>query len=90
MHSQVGHNFFPRLSTSDERQWTWLDEGLNTFFANTWRSKQGHWPILKEEGQPIKIVGLHEGDKANISPIMTNSESIFQFGNTLYENLLQL
>ena len=28
---EVGHNFFPMIINSDERQWTWMDEGLNTF-----------------------------------------------------------
>ena len=28
---EVGHNFFPMIVNSDERQWTWMDEGLNSF-----------------------------------------------------------
>ena len=28
---EVGHHFFPMIINSDERQWSWMDEGLNTF-----------------------------------------------------------
>ncbi len=78
---EVGHNYFPMIVNSDERQWTWMDEGLNTFLQ--FIAEQA-W----EEGYPSR-----RGDAANITaymksnnqvPIMTNSESILQFGNNAY------
>jgi len=78
---EVGHNYFPMIVNSDERQWTWMDEGLNTFLQ--FLAEQA-W----EEGYPSR-----RGDAANITsymksnnqvPIMTNSESILQFGNNAY------
>ena len=28
---EVGHNWFPMIINNDERQWMWMDEGLNSF-----------------------------------------------------------
>ena len=80
---EVGHNFFPMIVNSDERQWTWMDEGLNTFCQ--YMAEQ-EWDINypSRRGPAYKIVDYMKGDKSNISPIMTNSESIFQFGNNAY------
>ena len=80
---EVGHNFFPMIVNSDERQWTWMDEGLNTFVQYLTESEwSDHYPHRR--GPAAKIVPYMKGDKANISPIMTNSESIKQFGNNAY------
>ena len=80
---EVGHNYFPMIINSDERQWTWMDEGLNTFLQyiteQTW--ERG---FPSRRGAASKIVDYMKGDKSNISPIMTNSESIHQFGNNAY------
>lgn len=80
---EVGHNFFPMIVNSDERQWTWMDEGLNTF---TQYLAEMEWDINypSRRGPAYKIVDYMKGDKSHISPIMTNSESIFQFGNNAY------
>ena len=80
---EVGHNYFPMIVNSDERQWTWMDEGLNTFLQ--YLSEQ-HWErdYPSRRGQAEKIVDYMKGDKSKISPIMTNSESIWQFGNNAY------
>ncbi len=80
---EVGHNFFPMIVNSDERQWTWMDEGLNTFCQ--YMAEQ-EWDVNypSRRGPAYKIVDYMKGDKSNISPIMTNSESIFQFGNNAY------
>jgi hypothetical protein len=80
---EVGHNFFPMIVNSDERQWTWMDEGLNTF---TQYLAEMEWDINypSRRGPAYKIVDYMKGDKSNITPIMTNSESIFQFGNNAY------
>ncbi|MEZ4938622.1 MAG: M1 family metallopeptidase [Crocinitomicaceae bacterium] len=80
---EVGHNFFPMIINSDERQWTWMDEGLNTFVQYlTQEEWERDYPSRR--GPAYKIVDYMKGDKSNISPIMTNSESIFQFGNNAY------
>lgn len=88
---EVGHNFFPMIINSDERQWTWMDEGLNTFVQylteQEWDKDYPSW-----RGKPRNIVDYMKGDpnaapgqeKARIEPIMTNSESITQFGNNAY------
>ena len=80
---EVGHNFFPMIVNSDERQWTWMDEGLNTFVQYLTQSEwSAHYPHRR--GPAAKIVPYMKGDKSRISPIMTNSESIYQFGNNAY------
>ena len=80
---EVGHNFFPMIINSDERQWTWMDEGLNTFVQFlTEQEWDRNYPSRR--GPAHKIVDYMKGDKNFISPIMTNSESIFQFGNNAY------
>jgi len=80
---EVGHNFFPMIINSDERQWTWMDEGLNTFVQYLTEVEwDPNYPSRR--GNPTKIVDYMKGDPGNISPIMTNSESIFQFGNNAY------
>jgi len=80
---EVGHNWFPMIINSDERQWTWMDEGLNTFVQYL---TEQHWErnYPSRRGPAHKIVDYMKGNKDRISPIMTNSESIFQFGNNAY------
>ena len=80
---EVGHNYFPMIVNSDERQWTWMDEGLNTFLqylAETTFQKD----FPSRRGPARFIVPYMSGDQNNISPIMTNSESIKQFGSNAY------
>ena len=80
---EVGHNFFPMIINSDERQWTWMDEGLNTFLQYlTEQEFERNYPSRR--GPPSNIVEYMKGDKSGIVPIMTNSESILQFGNNAY------
>jgi hypothetical protein len=80
---EVGHNFFPMIINSDERQWTWMDEGLNTFVQYlTEQEWERGYPSRR--GPAYMIADYMRGDKQFISPIMTNSESIFQFGNNAY------
>ncbi|UGQ45413.1 M1 family metallopeptidase [Massilia endophytica] len=78
---EVGHNYFPMIVNSDERQWTWMDEGLNTFLeflaAQAWEKD---FPI--DRGEARDIVGYMRSQ--NQVPIMTNSESLLQFGNNAY------
>ena len=84
---EVGHNYFPMIINSDERQWTWMDEGLNTFLQyqteKAW-TDETEKVFPSRRGPAQKIVPYMSGDKRYISPIMTNSESIHQFGNNAY------
>ena len=80
---EVGHNFFPMIVNSDERQWTWMDEGLNTFMEYLAEiSWEPTFPV--DRGPARMIVPYMSGDQSRIEPIMTNSESIKQFGNNAY------
>ncbi len=80
---EVGHNYFPMIVNSDERQWTWMDEGLNTFLEK--ETKRVRYPDLDLVwGTPKGVVGYMKGDKKYIRPIMTNSEQIMQFGPNAY------
>ena len=80
---EVGHNFFPMIINSDERQWTWMDEGLNSFVEYlTEQEFERNYPSRR--GPPENIIEYMKGDKEGIVPIMTNSESILQFGNNAY------
>lgn len=78
---EVGHNYYPMIINSDERQWTWMDEGLNSFVQflaeQYWEEK---YPSRR--GPARNIVNYMKSE--NQVPIMTNSESILQFGNNAY------
>jgi hypothetical protein len=78
---EVGHNYFPMIVNSDERQWTWMDEGLNSFVQylaeQEWESDYPSW-----WGEPQEIVEYMKSE--NQVPIMTNSESLLQFGPNAY------
>ena len=80
---EVGHNFFPMIVNSDERQWTWMDEGLNTFMQFMAQQELGtNFP--SKRGSPKSIVPYMSGDKNFLEPIMSNSESLIDFGNNAY------
>ncbi|WP_375417858.1 M1 family metallopeptidase [uncultured Hymenobacter sp.] len=80
---EVGHNFFPMIINSDERQWTWMDEGLNSFVQFlTEQEWQRDYPSRR--GEPKNIVAYMSTDKSLQTPIMMNSESVLQFGNNAY------
>jgi len=80
---EVGHNFFPMIINSDERQWSWMDEGLNTFvqyltqelFDNKYANRRGPAAFITDY---MKL------PKDQLEPIMTNSENIVQFGPNAY------
>lgn len=80
---EVGHNFFPMIINSDERQWTWMDEGLNTFVQYLTEQEWDH-EYPSRRGPAHKIVPYMSGPKEEMVPIMTNSESVLQFGNNAY------
>ena len=80
---EVGHNFFPMIVNSDERQWTWMDEGLNSFME--YMALMEWDPNFPADRGPAKnIVPYMSGDQKGLEPIMSNSESIRQFGNNAY------
>lgn len=79
---EVGHNYFPMIVNSDERQWTWMDEGLNSFLQ--FLAEQQWERDYPSRGYPDNIVNYMKGDPAKLEPIMTNSESLRQFGNNAY------
>ncbi len=80
---EVGHNFFPMIINSDERQWSWMDEGLNTFVEylaeELWDNK-----FPSRRGPAAFITDYMKLPKDQLEPIMTNSENIVQFGPNAY------
>lgn len=90
---EVGHNFFPMIVNSDERQWGWMDEGLDTFMQYIAEQEFGEeFPEAitpndkypSRRGAPSKIVPYMSGDQSFISPIMSNPENVFQLGPNAY------
>ena len=80
---EVGHNFFPMIVNSDERQWGWMDEGLDSFVQYlTEQEFEEDYPSRR--GDPSKIVRYMSGDQDFISPIMSNPENVFQLGPNAY------
>lgn len=80
---EVGHNFFPMIINSDERQWSWLDEGLNTFVQFlTEQEFDNNYP--SNRGPAYKMVDYMKLPKDQLEPIMTNSENIINFGANAY------
>lgn len=80
---EVGHNWFPMIVNSDERQWSWMDEGLNTFMQYLAEQEfMENYPSSR--GPASKIVPYMKGDQKYLEPIMTNSELIHQFGPNAY------
>lgn len=80
---EVGHNFFPMIINSDERQWAWMDEGLNTFMQYL-SEQEFERDYPSGRGEAHKIVDYMAGDKTKMSPIMVNPESAYQLGNNAY------
>ncbi len=78
---EVGHNYFPMVINSDERDWTWMDEGLNTF---TQFLAEQEWEknYPSRRGEPQFIADYMVSD--NQVPIMVQSDSLLQFGNNAY------
>ncbi|RYU89958.1 M1 family peptidase [Mucilaginibacter terrigena] len=80
---EVGHNFFPMIVNSDERQWTWMDEGLNSFVEylteELWDNK-----FPSKKGAAYTIIDYMKLPKNELEPVMTNSENIVRFGPNAY------
>ena len=80
---EVGHNFFPMIVNSDERQWSWMDEGLNTF-VQFLAEKEYDPKFPSRRGPANTIVNYMSLPKNQLEPIMTNSENIIGFGSNAY------
>lgn len=80
---EVGHNFFPMIVNSDERQWWWMDEGLNTFcqflteqeFDNNYPSRRGPAYLITDY---MKL------PKNELEPIMTMGDNVLSVGSNAY------
>ncbi len=90
---EVGHNYFPMIVNSDERQWGWMDEGLDTFMQYLTEQEFGeNFPQAignnkaypSRRGAPSRIVNYMKGNQDFISPIMSNPENVYQLGNNAY------
>ncbi len=91
---EVGHNFFPMIVNSDERQWTWMDEGLTTFVQYIAEQDLGKWypealspghdKYPSRRGPAEKIIPYMSGDQDFIAPIMTKGLNTYQFGSNAY------
>ena len=80
---EVGHNFFQMIVNSDERQWTWMDEGLNTFLEYlTEQEFDKNFPA--DRGPAKSIVPYMKGNQQFLEPIMSHGDVIYNFGANAY------
>ncbi len=80
---EVGHNYFPMIINSDERKWSWMDEGINTFVQFLALSEfDNNWPHRR--GPAYKITDYMSISPDSLEPIMTNSDNIIEFGLNAY------
>ncbi len=81
---EVGHNFFPMIVNSDERQWTWMDEGLNSFVEYLTEELYDNKYPSRGMGAGYTMARYMSLPKDQLEPIMTNSENIVGFGPNAY------
>ena len=90
---EIGHNFFPMIVNSDERQWAWMDEGINTFVQYVTEQKLGRdkpeiiYPLKKypsRRGEAKDIVNYMSVNQNNLAPIMSNPENVYSLGPNAY------
>jgi len=80
---EIGHNFFPMIVNSDERQWSWMDEGLNSFVQVLAQLEyEDDYPVSR--GIPKNIVGYMKGDHSKLAPIMSSGNDLYDFGANAY------
>lgn len=80
---EVGHNFFPMIINNDERQSTWMDEGINSFVQYlTERERYPDKP--KGRGAAENMVAYMKSDPESMRPLMTSGEQVVQIGNEQY------
>jgi hypothetical protein len=80
---EVGHNFFPMIINSDERQWTWMDEGINSF-VEIYAEYEYDPELFPTGGKPKGITRYMSGDQSRLAPIMSNGDNVFNFGANAY------
>ncbi|SKC13827.1 M1 family metallopeptidase [Dyadobacter psychrophilus] len=80
---EVGHNFFPMIVNSDERQWAWMDEGLNTF-CQYLAEKEWDFNFPTRRGEPNQITDYMSSDKSVLTPIMASAENVIGLGPNAY------
>jgi hypothetical protein len=90
---EVGHNFFPMIVNNDERQWAWMDEGINTFVQYLTEQKLGKdkpeiiFPLKEypsRRGKAKDIVNYMSVDQNSLAPIMSNPENVYSLGPNAY------
>lgn len=80
---EVGHNFFPMIVNSDERQWTWMDESLNSYIQNiTELEWSKDFPSKRYKAE--QIVKYMQSPQDQMMPIMTQGDLYKQFGDEGY------
>jgi Peptidase family M1 domain len=79
---EVGHNFFPMIVNTDERQWSWMDEGLNSFLE--YLAEQEWDRSFPPGAEPQGIVEYMKTDPSSQVPIMASSDNIMKFGPNAY------
>jgi hypothetical protein len=80
---EFGHNFFPMIVNSDERQWAWMDEGLNTFLEYL-AEQEWEREFALREGPAFTMVDYMKGEKKYMSPIMTSPDADLNVGSNAY------
>jgi aminopeptidase N len=80
---EVGHNFFPMIVNSDERNWTWMDEGLNTF-CQYLAEKEWDYNYPTRRGEAQSVTEYMASDKAVLTPIMAQSDNVIGLGPNAY------
>lgn len=80
---EVGHNFFPMIINNDERQTTWMDEGINSF-VQLLTELERYPDINWNRGKPAGLIPYLKGDKNKMRPLMVNSEQVIEFGPEQY------
>ncbi|MDO5607045.1 MAG: M1 family metallopeptidase [Capnocytophaga sp.] len=90
---EVGHNFFPMIVNSDERQWAWLDEGLNSFLESLTKQSYAekfpadvapykHFPDTRST--PAELIDYMKLEPSYKAPIMSNPENVMMLGYEAY------
>ena len=81
---EIGHIYFPMIVNSDERQWTWMDEGLNTFLEYMAELEwEEDYPAFRDDTNILDYIPGYMTSKNQV-PVMTQSDSILQFGPNAY------
>ena len=80
---EVGHNFFPMIINSDERQTAWMDEGINSFVQLL--TEMERYPDIKwTRGKPAEMVPYLKGERSTKRPLMTTADQVIILGDEQY------